>query len=85
MSRLQNKHYGTKDKGISVIVKENKPWQALSVVYSGAASADCKLHALIIFILYILAHNTFMHGTSEFLSGSSNFDLKKGGFFTTWV
>jgi hypothetical protein len=67
------------------IIKENKPWQALPVVYSWAASADCKLHAPIILILYTLAHDTFMHRTSEFLSGSSNFDLKRCGLFAIWV
>jgi len=54
----------------------NKPWQALPVVNSWAASADCKLHTLIILILYFHAHNTFMHRTRESLSGS-DLELKK--------
>jgi len=54
----------------------NRPWQALPVVNSWAASADCKLHTLIILILYFHAHNTFMHRTRESLSGS-DVELKK--------
>lgn len=57
-------------------IKENILWQALPVVNSWAASADCKLHTLILLILYFLAHNTFMHRTSESLSGS-DVELKK--------
>jgi hypothetical protein len=54
----------------------NRPWQALPMVNSWAASADCELHTLIVFILYFLAHNTFMRRTRESLSGS-DLELKK--------
>jgi hypothetical protein len=83
-SHFQVEHEGTEYKDMSII-EENKPRQALPVIYSWAASADCKLHAPIILILCTLAHHTFMHRTSEFLSGSSNFNLKMCGLFTIWV
>jgi hypothetical protein len=60
----------------------HRPWQALPVVNSWAASAYCKLHTLIFLIIYFLAHNTFMHRTSEALSGS-HVELEQ--FLAIWI
>jgi len=61
-----------------ILQYNGKPGQTLPVICCWAEPAYCKLHILIILILFSMTHTTFMHMTQEFQS-SSNMLFEKGG------
>ena len=79
INRINKKGTGQRiTEASSIIQYKRKPGQTLPVICCWAEPAYCKLHILIILILFSMTHTTFMHMTQEFQS-SSNMLFEKGG------